>query len=168
MTKGTAAEYERLVANIVGGICAADQRFKQPDIKKRRTNRIRGASGFEHQIDVSLGQPGVLYLIECKCWKRKIGVAEMLVLVSRARDIQENDKGVSIMPIIVSQAGPTRGAKLIGQRFHVKIARAKSAREFGLQLGQSIFSATGEPLGLRDTVSVAVVEKPKQEGNRRQ
>jgi hypothetical protein len=165
----TATEYERLVADIVGGICAADQRFKQLKIRKGRTNRIRGASGHKHQIDVSLHGPKVLYLIECKCWKdKKIGVEPMLVLVSRARDIQETDKAASIMPIIVSQRGPQRGAKLIGQHFHVKIARAKSAREFGVQLGQSIFSATGEPLGLRDTVSVAVVEKPKQEGNARQ
>ncbi len=65
----TPSEYERLVADIVEGIRAADQRLTQLTIKSGSRNRIQGASGYKHQIDVSLhqDQPKTVYLVECKC-----------------------------------------------------------------------------------------------------
>jgi len=160
----TPSEYEKLFAEIVEGIRARDRRFEQLTIGSGNNNRIRGASGYKHQIDVSIDLPATktLYLVECKRWKRKIGVQEMLVLASRTNDIHNDRKEILVKPIIASQVGATPNAQLIAQWFDIQIDNVESAYEYGLQLGQSIFLALSEHVGVSDEVSVTVY--PKREG----
>src|SRR6266849_6613764 len=48
------------------------------------TNKHIGASGFSHQIDVSVQTETELHLIECKCWNDPVTAEAVLVIAARA------------------------------------------------------------------------------------
>ena len=83
----TPAEYEDLVGEIAGKL--ARRLGDEAEVQKGRDNRIEGASGFAHQIDVSVQVGGGLHLMECKLWRKKVGVEPVLVLAARVTDIRE-------------------------------------------------------------------------------
>jgi hypothetical protein len=82
-------EHEKLVALIAQGITSSAENMREADIAWGRTNKIIGASGYAHQIDVGISIKGEICLVECKCWKDKVGLESILVLAGRAREIVE-------------------------------------------------------------------------------
>jgi hypothetical protein len=73
-----------------------------------RDSKIRGVSGYEHQIDVSfscriLGVK-LIFIVECKYYSRKVSVEDLLAFKSRIDDIRAH-KG-----IFVTTVGYQRGA----------------------------------------------------------
>lgn len=155
----TPSAYEKLFAQIIQGIRSSDDRLKNLPIGSGAKNRISGSSGYKHQIDVSFDYDGHLYIVECKRWKSKIGVAEILVLASRRQDIESAHPGPPVFAIIVSQLSATRGASQLARHYGIEISSAKSAHEYGLRLGSSIFLAAGESVGVSDSVTVNVSNK---------
>lgn len=155
----TSAEYERLFADIIKGIRSSDQRARDLPISAGSKNRILGASGYKHQIDVSFVFEGKSYIAECKKWKSLVGVQEILVLASRRQDIEARDPRTPISALIVSQIGTTSGAKKLANHFGIDLTVARSGAEFGLQLGKRVFIATQNGLGIGERVSVTVREK---------
>ena len=81
------ADYEKLVADIVLGMRQSAPELAMLSLGAGRANRILGASGYNHQIDVSLTGPGGKFLLECKKWNKRAGVESVLVLAARASDI---------------------------------------------------------------------------------
>jgi hypothetical protein len=92
----TPTEYEKLVEEIAKGIIKSAPNLEHLVIGSGRKNKITGASGYSHQIDLSLHESGRLFLIECKRWARNIGVAEVLVLAGRRNDIAERFSSESV------------------------------------------------------------------------
>lgn len=121
-----------------------------------RQNRIEGVSGYKHQIDVSLQDSHRLFIIECKQWNKKAGVAEVLVLASRSIDIQQNFPSLKVFPILVSTKEATKPAKQIAGHFKIAIEAVKSAAEFGLRLGNFIWEGVFDGTNFSEQVECIV------------
>lgn len=98
----TSQEYEYLISGmvksfykLVEGIEKSDVKPKVPKEKgqKAKINRIEGASGYKHQIDVSVHAPKALILVECKKWNREVEVGHFLIFLGRILDIEQNYGG---------------------------------------------------------------------------
>lgn len=134
----TPKDYENVVSDIVNGIQNGAADLSDFHFGYGSKNRIPGASGYRHQIDVSLVSSKKAYLIECKLWGRKVGVAEILTLAARAADIGGLRSDLEVDCILASNAGPTRGARKLVAYFGIQFEAVKSASEFGFKLGKNI------------------------------
>lgn len=143
----TPSDYEKVVSDIASGIQRGAADLSDFRIGFGSTNRIQGASGYRHQVDVSLVGPANVYLIECKLWGRKVGVGEALTLAARAADVRGLSRSTEVQCILASNAGLTRGAKKIAAHFGIQVEAVKSASEFGFKLGKNIH------LGLVDSMT---------------
>jgi hypothetical protein len=153
------AEYEQLVAEIADGICQSASELQDLVIGSGHTNQIVGASGYPHQIDVSLQERGRLFIIECKRWKSRIGVAEVLVLAARASDIQSRFQEGSVTAVLVSMRGASAGAEQLARHFGVAVEIATSASEFGLRIGRFVHQAVADGLQMSDHCETSVMRK---------
>jgi hypothetical protein len=106
----SASEYEGLVAEVFQAYVLQGQGIVH------RHRKYRGASGQQHDIDVSVEfmeqspmRIKTIWFIECKWWSQKVGVQEVLVLDNRVKDVGAH-KG-----IIVTNVGFQRGAKVFAE-----------------------------------------------------
>ena len=153
----TPGQYEQLLAEIADGICRAAPDLQSLVLGSGRNNKIEGASGYGHQIDVSLQDPARLFIIECKYWTDRIGVQEVLVLCARTIDIAGRLKGCSITPILVSVKGASAGAVKLARHFGVTIEIAVSASEFGLRIGKFVTQAVTDRVVMSDHCEATVL-----------
>ena len=119
--------YERRVAGLLGDFTNA---LRMQGLESSRTssgqrNKIPGASGYEHQIDVSLECLGsserrLLILCECKMWRRSINVAAVLAFLGRIVDIQEVYQG-DIEAHIITPFGPQSGARKVADHYKIQL-----------------------------------------------
>ena len=88
-------EYEELIDSISHRM-TNDSRLRTLGRKRfGRNNKWTGASGFEHQIDVSLQNDTDALLIECKCWTQRVEPEHFLTFFGRLIDIR-NAEGLSL------------------------------------------------------------------------
>ena len=141
-----ADEYERLVHQIVEQLCisATSTSLGSLTASCGRKNRILGASGYPHQIDVSLQDDCRLFLIECKKWKWPIDVSAVLTMSSRKADIAAMYPDLTVIAIIVSSDRPTKGAITLARHFQMELEIVKSANDFGMRLGRYVFHRVAE------------------------
>lgn len=151
------AEYEQLVADIANDICRTAPELQGLVLGRGRNNKLLGASGYRHQIDVSLQEEKQVFLIECKHWNARVGVAEVLVMAGRARDIQAHTPNCTVTAVLVSVKGASRGAHKLAQHFGVEIEIAKSASEFGLRIGRFVHQAVSDDLSVSDHWEVTII-----------
>lgn len=134
----TPDEYEKTTAEIVDGARSPGHEFFGCRLGSGRSNKIRGASGYSHQIDVSLESATTTVLIECKHLKKRIGVRDVLVLAARASDILQNAQGFRVIPILVTTVGATRGANRLANYYGIEVEKIVSSREFGTRIGKLV------------------------------
>ncbi len=142
---------EELVATIVRTMAEAREGKEQAKIGLGSTNRIRGASGFEHQIDVSVQTQEDLFIWECKHWGRNVLPEAVLTLVARGFDIQRAHQERSVKLNIVVNRSLTAGAARLADFFGVKTHVATSPAEFALGYKTNRHIAVHDPLGLDDS-----------------
>lgn len=152
----TPAEYEQLAADIARSIIEAAPELRDLDCRSGNRNRLRGASGYSHQIDVSLRGAKELYLIECKRWQKRIGVSEILVLAARGSDIAEAVTDLGIKTVIVSTQHASSGAIKLASHFNVNIEIVKSKMEFGMRIGHHIREAVHDRMRISDEMGAIV------------
>jgi hypothetical protein len=140
-------DYEELVSVLAGRI--SSQWGLDVRIGTGLKNRIPGASGYSHQIDVSVTMGQDLALIECKCWSRGVGVDAVLVLHGRAEDIRATGRFGTVMPVLVSQKKPTAGALKLAAHFGIEIDVVRSAHEFTLRVFQTVGAGVTDSLVVR-------------------
>jgi len=131
----TPNEYEKLAADILG-------KFKPYIsnnilVKYGKNNKWKGASTHKHQIDISVEYKDKIYIGECKRYKQRIKVANMLVLVGRIKDMQANEKR-KINGIFFTTKGCQGGAKKIGNYFQIVLNTARSIDEFAAQFAEHV------------------------------
>ena len=141
-------EYEQLVAGIVAGMRQSAPELAILSLGAGRTNRIHGASGYNHQIDVSLTGSAGFFLLECKKWNKRVGVESVLVLAARASDILQANCNIRIIPILVSSIGFTRGAQQVARHCEVLLELVQSPKVFGIQLGARA------RIGVQDSIAI--------------
>jgi len=81
------SEYEALTSKVARKMTNYTELVNYGTEKHGRGNKWRGASGFVHQIDVSLESNTDVLLVECKRWKSKVNAATFLALLARLMDI---------------------------------------------------------------------------------
>jgi hypothetical protein len=130
----TPEQYEALTGSVVRDISSSLSDMADAELHYGRTNKINGASGFKHQVDVSLTSASWLVLVECKRWLKKIGVQEVLVLASRSADIKEKEPGKKLWVSMVTQKGASGNAQTLARHFDINIDVVRSASEFSVRL----------------------------------
>ena len=126
------AKQEELVASVARNMATAHEGAENVEVRTGSTNLIRGASGFRHQIDVSVHTPNDLILYECKYWDANVDPEAILALAARGIDIQRAHPDHVVSLNMVVRNDLTSGANLLAQFFKVRRHVAKSAAEFSL------------------------------------
>lgn len=147
-------EYETLVSTIANNIQQCHSILFSLKLGAGRKNLIAGASGYKHQIDVSLQDAKRFFIIECKKWVKPIGVNEVLVLTARAADVQKLYPSLAITPILVSTKNITSGAQQLADYFRVAVEIVKSADEFGFRIDKIIHQGISEGMRFGDECTV--------------
>lgn len=114
-------EYERIAAAMAKEIFEKVEGTSASRHGYGKSNRLRGISGYEHQIDVSVHGDRDLLIAECKCWNRKIAVGDVLTFLGRIHDIQPVVAPLKIHSFMVSQLGFQRGAKTIADHYRIRL-----------------------------------------------
>ena len=151
-------DYERVVAEIVRGICEGAPELNDIVLGQGRANRLLGASGYKHQIDVSLSSAAKTYLIECKRWESKIGVEEIMTLAARSTDIAQAHEGNIAQAILASTKGATRGAIILARFFNIQLEVVHSAHVFGFRIGKQVRVGVADGFRIVDRVIAKVIQ----------
>jgi hypothetical protein len=149
-------EYERVVADLIRDLEATLPDLENANIGVGYGNRIQGSSGYRHQIDVSLKTDAFLLLIECKRWKDRVGVNEVLVLASRAADIRAQNPTLMVWPALVTTRGVTRDAPKLAESFRVGIDVVKNTLEYAIRIRHRVYSGVRSGVRLGDLVEAEV------------
>jgi hypothetical protein len=95
-----------------------------------QTNRCLGASGYRHQIDVSVESATVLLLVECKCWNKQVDPEAILAHFGRRHDIEQAPGGKRVVAALATVKGFGPGAVQLADYFRVELWKVKNIREF--------------------------------------
>lgn len=84
-------EYEELVSTIATSLTNEPGLIDKPELHWGSGNFWQGASGFRHQIDVSLENERHVLLVECKCWNEgnRPKAEDFLTIWARVMDIEK-------------------------------------------------------------------------------
>jgi hypothetical protein len=130
------------------------------NLRRLKVKRIAGASGFKHQIDVYLRTNRWLVLVECKYWKKPIGVREALVLAARAEDIKtyinnmEPERQVWVS-LVTTRESSSNVAKL-ARHFGISLDYVRSINEYVLRLRDYVNVAQRDVTSLPDSSKIEV------------
>jgi len=137
-------EYELFVATILDGIKFSGRKLS--DIRFGRNNRILGACGQKHQIDVSFvdhscNEP-TLILIECKRRKSNpINLDVVKVLKATLDDIAQNfTRATKFKAMLVTTAKIRRGARKYADYYGIVIEQVPHNKRFTFKY-ENIISA---------------------------
>jgi hypothetical protein len=93
----TSREYELLVQKLIEQEMSGITGVKELEVS--HNTKIKGLSGYEHQIDVmyrfKIWKTEILVIVECKQYHKKVGVDDLLEFRSRIEDIKAH-KGIFI------------------------------------------------------------------------
>lgn len=153
----TDREYEVLVQSLVEELRRGVPSFSGAEIKGGSRNRITGASGFPHQIDVSLHVQDTLVLVECKHWLEPVDAEAVLSFASRLADIRALNGAAVVHASLVSTKAATRGAAQLANHFGVSLDVVANEREYGIRLSNQVFVTVAERLTPTDQSNAEVV-----------
>ena len=74
----TSHEYERITKSLFACIVEQVEGVTPQHVQYGLRNRVKGDSGYRHQIDVSVEGTRDLLLVECKMWKDRVRVPAFL------------------------------------------------------------------------------------------
>ena len=159
----TPSDYEKLVATIAESV--AKQFESSAAVAWGRRNLWLGASGFEHQIDVSVkGQTRVL-LVECKYWSECIPVQAALVLVARLADIRPKIH-LPVEGAIISTVGFDPGVKQISDHFGIHYDIVRSVEEWAFKYaGNIVITPLPASVVVEAVIDLKVQQDDRERGN---
>jgi len=123
-----AQAYESLVHNLIDELTSGATSFSGV--------QVAGASGFDHQIDVSVLTPTNLAIVECKHWSDPIDAEPVLAFAARLSDIRAANPGLKIHASLVSTKDATRGATKLAEYFGVSLDVVLNECEFAVELNR--------------------------------
>jgi hypothetical protein len=159
----TPAEYEILVEELVKELSLSFRDMVGGISGSGRSNKIAGASGYKHQIDVCFTAMPWLVLVECKRWGTRVGVPEVLVLASRLADIKPTLPGQQIWVSLVSQKGASANAEKLARHFDIHIDVAQSAKDYSMRLRSQVNVCSQDGLPISDSYRVEVLRASKSD-----
>ena len=151
-------EYESLVKQLFGSLVEAVEGLPADSIRCGRLNRETGASGYRHQIDVSVRTATELHLIECKYWKRRVTPEALLSFAARVHDIRDANRGCVVNGAVATTKGHSEGVGTLAQYFDVTLQRVASAHEFAFLYRSKIhLKIPAETVRLADAIKAELI-----------
>ena len=124
MSSSEAQKYELMIQKILASRTRSQRDASQGILSRQK---MTGASGQAHEIDLSfeleLAGVKVLFLVECKCYARPVGVDEVAEFAYKLRDIGGN-KG-----IFITTSRFEKGAIKIAKRERIALIIARPREE---------------------------------------
>jgi hypothetical protein len=131
--------YEEVTREIVEEVKKASPNLQKAVINHGTKNRVEGASGYSHQIDVSIEILGEkLFLVECKRYKSKVTLSDMLVLIARIDDICKKKK-TKVIGTFFTTIGYTKPARKVGSYYNIELNTVKNSKHFAVQVAGNVF-----------------------------
>jgi len=127
MKSTKSSEYESLVNLLMSDLCGATL---GTSVRGGGSNLISGASGHNHQIDVSIHSPSELVLIECKHVCKNLQPHHVLTHAARLLDIRAAHPNLSVSASVVSIKSGSIGAKRIADYFGLEMDLALSLEDY--------------------------------------
>src|SRR5262249_18464054 len=121
-----------------------------------KSNTIQGASGFAHQIDVSVSVPKLLLIAECKRWKKRVTPGAILAHAARRYDIRKRQQHEDVKAAFATIVGYSRGAKKLADYFGVSLWHVKNEQEFVARIMNVISLGVVSKLNITDEIRVEV------------
>lgn len=159
-TSMSSSDYEQLVLDLISELTRASEALGRLPVTVQRQNKILGASGFPHEIDVSLKTERLLVLIECKYWKDPVDVEPVLVMASRLVDIRASNNALEVEASIVSTKPNTSGAQVLARYFGVQLYAVSTPREYALKVRDQFFLGKTDSLPTQILERVEVIKRP--------
>jgi hypothetical protein len=124
----TSKDYELLVRGLIeqklSGVSGVDL------IEILHNAKIKGLSGYEHQIDVAyrfrIWKTEILVLVECKQYQKRVGVDELLEFKSRLDDVRAH-KG-----IFITSSSFQRGAREFAKANRIALMVVRGTRHWAV------------------------------------
>jgi hypothetical protein len=141
------SEYEALVNTVAYKMTNISVLRTLGNPKSGQSNKWKGASGFCHQIDVSLENDQHVLLIECKQWKENVKPEAFLVLMARVIDISTGPEagGRRIRGALVTCSGVTSGVNKLVEYYHEKVSLFEVSSDGEFKIIRHTYSVTPEP-----------------------
>ena len=155
-------KYEKVVAAIAESVAQRVEVLPEGTVQSGRQNHWLGASGFKHQIDVSVRGNERVLLVECKYLKRRISVEAVLTLQGRLADIRPT-LGLEVEGAIITKIGFQSGAQRVAQYFAIHCDLIRSAEEFGFKYAGYLFIQPRPVSGKASTSIGAVISGPSDD-----
>lgn len=152
-----AQAYESLVHNLIDELTSGAASFSGAQVAGGVTNKVAGASGFDHQIDVSVLTPTDLAIVECKHWSDPIDAEPVLAFAARLSDIRAANPGLKIHASLVSTKYATRGATKLAEYFGVSLDVVLNECEFAVRLHNCVFAGIVETIHASATCDATVI-----------
>ncbi len=127
------SDYEQVVAEVVETVAKIVDGHLSGTPESGRKNRLLGASGYRHQIDVSLLNDDVKLLIECKHWARRVSPAALLAFAARVIDIAAADHNRPTIPTLVTTRDVQPGAALLAAYFGIEVMIVATVQDFAFR-----------------------------------
>lgn len=153
----TDKDFEKLVLRLIDELRSTVSPLAGAEVRGGSKNRIRGASGFPHQIDVSFQVEGTILIIECKRWREPIDAGVVLACASRLADVRAANHTTKVLASVVSTKRSTRGAKQLAAYFGISLDQVANAREYGIRLSNYVFGTAHGRLTLTGRAEGKVV-----------
>jgi hypothetical protein len=115
-----------------------------------KKSKHRGASGYFHQIDVSVQLVELLVLIECKYWKSQVDTQAVLTMAARLADIQTANPLKKVSASIASTKRVDSGAQLLANYFGVRLETVSNEAEYAIRIGSAVAIGLVERVNLTD------------------
>ena len=127
-------EYEQLMAELAHKLVSRPDREASAIVGWGETNKIVGASTYQHQIDVSVCSPSKMLLIECKSWAKSIDPEAVLAFAARVLDIRGANQEREVTGRIITTLYVTQGVQKIADYFDLGIDRVISIQEYAVRI----------------------------------
>jgi hypothetical protein len=136
----TSNEYERVTKAIQQAVFEQVEGAGVKRVGHGLRNKVKGQSGYAHQIDVSVENDRDLLLIECKMWKDPVKVPAFLAFLARIVDISPAQSSRKIHASLVTTKGFQRGvvqlANYYRNYYDIQLDKVGSAAEFAMKYKQ--------------------------------
>jgi hypothetical protein len=101
--------------------------FLAPGAEIRRNQKLQGKSGQERQLDVTISQHAgpipIFIVIECKRYRRPVGIEKVESFVTKLRDVNGS------VGVMISSSGFTAGARAAADQHNIHLKTYREANE---------------------------------------
>lgn len=155
-------EYEKFIAGIIQDLGRNNRNIT--DLHYGRGNTIKGASGQEHQVDVSFidhdySRP-TLVLIECKRRQDKVHLEHVKVLFATVIDIGvKHHEKVGVRSILISTAGEQEGVRRFAKHYGIVLEVTEHGEEYTFRYENLVQAALDEKPNLSEKIIETVDRK---------